>query len=327
MEDSPVWTLGGLRFDPDRADANGVLWFVSEETGFFGAPANTGETTQRLNQHGAFRSPGWKTERTISLTGHAFAGSYPALRRAVHQITGLLSDPWQGAALTCYTELGPLTTQVYLDGDILTTPLDIYNPGIEWSLQLVAPDPRKYSTTTRTFRADLPRFNTDDGLDFAAGQPSGSTGSDLFTTFAVVAASNGVGLDFETDGGLRFGESNATGFLQLTNSGTAPTSPIYTLHGPLVNPLITATTEGQRSEMRYNDTLGERESVVIDPSAPSVLLEGTASRRHLLNPAQFAGFAIPGVGVDDGHLSVGLTHEGESTAGGYVTATFREAWF
>ncbi len=324
MEDSPVWTLGDLRFDPDRRDANGVLWFVSEETGFFGAPDNTGETTQRLNQHGAFRSPGWKKERTISLKGHAFAGSYPALRRAVHQMTGMLADPWQDAALTCYTELGPLTAQVYLDGDILTTPLDIYNPGIEWSLQLVAPDPRKYSIVRRTFRADLPRFDTDDGLDFSVGRSSPP--EDVFTVFAA-APSDGVGLDFHTDGGLKFGESNATGFLQLTNTGTAPTSPTYTLHGPLTNPLITATTEGQRSEMRYNDTLGERESIVIDPSAPSVLLEGTASRRHLLNPAQFAGFAIPGVGVDDGHLSVGLTHEGESTAGGYVTATFREAWF
>lgn len=321
MEDSPVWTLGGLRFDPDRRDANGVLWFVSEETGFFGAPANTGETTQRLNQHGAFRSPGWKTERTISLKGHAFAGSYPALRRAVNQITGLLNDPYDGAALTCYTELGPLTAQVYLDGDILTTPLDIYNPGIEWSLQLVAPDPRKYSTVERTFRADLPRFNINDGLDF---QVSTGSGPGLFTTFAL-SSPTARGLDFTS--GLKFGESNATGFLQLTNTGTAPTSPTYTLYGPLTNPLITATTAGQRSEMRYNDTLGAHETVVIDPAAPSVLLEGTASRRHLLNPAQFAGFSIPGVDVDDGHLSVGITHEGESTAGGYVTATFREAWF
>lgn len=323
VEDSPVWTLGDLRFDPDRTDANGVLWFVAEETGFFGAPGTNADTTQRLNAHGAYRSPGWKTERTISLKGHAFAPSYRALRTAVNQITGILSDPYEPAALTCYTETGPLTCDVYLDGDILTSPLDIYNPGIEFSLQVVAPDPRKYSTVTQTMRADVPRADTGDGLEFVPDDPD--TG--MFTTFSSPAAGNNGGLDFTTHGGLLFGQSNATGIMQLSNAGTAPTTPIYTLYGPLHTPTLTATTSGQRSELTYNDTLGPGERIVVDPAAPSVLLGGTASRRHLLNPAQFAGFAIPGTGRDGGRLSVGLTHHGASTDDGYVVATYRNAWF
>lgn len=322
MEDSPLWTLGNLRFDPDTTDANGVLWFLAEEEGFFGAPSTNAETTQRLGAHGAYRSPGYKTERTISLKGNAFAGSYRALRTAVNQITGVLSDPFEPAALTCYAETGPLTCDVYLDGDILTTPLGTNSPGIEWSLQVLAPDPRKYSTVAQSMRAEVPRADTGDGLEFMA-TPDTTT----FSTFSTPAAGGHSGLDFTTHGGLLFGESNATGIMQLVNAGTAPTNPVYTLYGPLTDPTLTATTGGLRSELTYNARLGPGEFVVIDPAAPSVLLAGTASRRHLLNPAQFAGFAVPGTSRDGGTLSVGLTHQGASTDGGYVVATYRNAWF
>lgn len=318
MEDSPVWTLGSLTLDPDGRDVRGVHWFLHEESGFFGSPKNTGTTTQRLNQHGGFRGTGWKTERSISLKGYAFASDYKALRQSVEQVTGMLSDPDDPTALTCHAETGPVTCDVFLDGEILTQPLDIQGAGIEWSLQVVAPDPRRYAVSSRTMRAGLPQGTVGDGLDFQAG---GTTGLRL------MAGTTVRGLDFTTDGGLVFGQSNATGFLQLVNAGTAPTSPIYTLYGPLVEPVLTATTGGITSLLQYNDTIHDGEFIIIDPSARAVLLGGTASRRHLLNPADFAGFYIPGAGTDNGVLPVGLTHSGEVTSGGYVTAIFRDAWF
>ncbi len=324
MDDSPAWTLGNLRLDPDRRDRDGVLWFLAEEEGFFGAPATTGETAQRLNAHGGLRRPGWKTERTISLKGYAFAPDYPAQRRAVHQITALASEPDRPITVTCHSELGDLSCEVWLDDDVLTTPLDIYNPGIEFSVQVIAPDPRKYGARRNRWRADLPAINTGDGLDFMSG-----TGVLGLFSLNTVSNSNYYGLDFDDDGGLKFGESNATGIMQLANAGTAPSWPVYTLYGPLQHPVLTAVSGGQRYTMRYEDTLSAGQRLVIDPTVPSVLLggEATASRRHLLNPAQFSGFAVPGGTEHGGTLSVGLTHEGPSTAAGYVTATVRDAWW
>lgn len=130
--------------------------------------------------------------------------------------------------------------------------------------------------------------------------------------------------------GLTFGVSNTTGFSSLQNTGTAPAMPVYTLYGPLTTPVLTATqADGTTATLQYNATLGIGDTVVIDPKAPSVMFNG-ASRRYLLNPANFSGFNIPpidGATGKPGSLKVGLSHSGSSTAGGYCTATYQWALF
>lgn len=302
MAGGSVWTLDDITFRPtDERDSQGVQWILTAEKGFWGTPGTGAALSPRLNKHGAYRTPGWKTARTVSLTGRCYAQQYAVLRQAEANVLGLLADPTAPGTLTCYSELGALELAVYLDGPILCGPLDIVSePGVEFSIQLVAPDPRKYSTDWITQTAELPNdTGVPVGLDFT-----------------------GAGLDFSD--GLNFGSSNQTGLLQLSNRGTAPTSPIYTLRGPLINPVLTTAT----GTMKYNSTLIAGESVVIDPSAPSVLLGGTATRRQLLYPANFEAFAIPGsISGVPGTLTVGLTHEGPVTDTGTVTAAYRPGWF
>ncbi|MFK0249287.1 hypothetical protein ACIQUM_31700 [Amycolatopsis azurea] len=309
-----VWTLDWLTMHPDGdvRDSAGVQWILTQEKGFWGSPGTNAEFSSRLARHGAYRSPGWKKQRTISLTGRAYADDFIVLRQAEANLLGLLSDPRTPRTLTCLSELGALTCEVFLDDEILCTPLKVVSePGFEFSLQVVAPDPAKYSVERQTMSSGLAR-DALDGLDFnQVVQPDANQG--LFF---------GMGAD---DDGLSFGTSNATGFMQLTNRGSAPTTPVYTLYGPLTSPMLTAGA----SAMRYNGTLAAGEFVVIDPNAPSVLLGGTAVRRQLLNPAQFGGFAIPPASRTGGPgvLSVGLTHSGPAADTGYVTAVFRSAWF
>ncbi|MFE0021902.1 hypothetical protein [Amycolatopsis sp. NPDC059021] len=310
-----VWTLDWLTLHPDgeHRDAVGVQWILTQEKGFWGTPGTNATFSSRLARHGAYRSPGWKKQRTISLTGRAYAEDYTVLRQAEAQLLGLLSDPRAPRALTCYSELGALTCDVFLDDEILCSPVSVVSePGIEFSIQVVAPDPAKYSVERQTMTTGLPQDSAEDGLDFnQVVQPDKNQG--LFF---------GMGAD---DDGLLFGTSNATGFMRLTNRGSAPTTPVFTLYGPLTKPTLTAGS----ATMRYNGTLTAGEYVVIDPNAPSVLLGGAAVRRHLLNPAQFDGFAIPPASRTGGPgvLSVGLTHSGALTDSGYVTAVFRSAWF
>ncbi|MBB5154950.1 phage tail family protein [Saccharopolyspora phatthalungensis] len=309
-----VWTLDWLTLHPDGdyRDASGVQWILTKEQGFWSSPATNASLSPRLARHGAYRSPGWKKQRTISLTGRAYADDYAVLRQAESNVLGLLSDPMKPATLTCYSEIGALCCEVYLDDEILCTPLDVISePGIEFSVQVVAPDPAKYAVEQQVMSSGLPR-DAGDGLDFSQ-IIAGDTNQGLFF---------GWGAD---DDGLTFGTSNASGFMLLTNRGTAPTTPVYTLYGPLTNPTLTAGT----ASMRYNAVLAAGEYVVIDPAAPSVLLGGTAGRRQLLSPAQFGAFAVPPASPtgEPGVLSVGLTHTGAVTDSGYVTAVVRSAWF
>lgn len=309
-----VWILDWLRMhpDPDTRDSAGVQWILTKEKGFWGTPATNAEFSARLARHGAYRSPGWKKQRTISLTGRAYAADDVVLRQAEANVLGLLADPKTPGVLTCESEIGALTCDVFLDDEILCTPLEVVSePGFEFSLQVVAPDPAKYSIERQSMSTGLPR-DSGDGLDFTQlVQPDTNQG--LYF---------GMGAD---DDGLVFGESNASGLMRLANRGTAPTSPVYTLYGPLTNPTLTAGT----AAMRYNAQLLAGQFVVIDPAVPSVLLGGTAVRRQLLNPAQFDAFAIPPATADGqpGLLTVGLTHSGPVTDTGSVTATYRAAWF
>ncbi|MBB1153525.1 phage tail domain-containing protein [Amycolatopsis dendrobii] len=309
-----VWTLENIRFHHayDVRDADGVQWILTKEEGFWGTPGTNATLSPRLNKHGQFRSPGWKKERTVTLTGRCYHPDYEVLRRAEANVLGLLSDPRAPGTLTCYSEIGVLSLDVFLDDAILCTPLDIVSePGIEFSIQLVAPDPRKYSPETQVQTVGLPQ-DTGDGLDFSQ-VVSPEVDSGLY-----------FGLGSSTTG-LTFGTFNGVGFMTLSNPGTAPATPVFTLYGPLTSPVLTTSTG---YSLRYNGTLGANDYVTIDPAVPAVVLNGQTSRRELLYPANFEAFNVPpAVAGQPGTLSVGLAHSGASTAGGYATAAYRAYWF
>ncbi|MFI0465334.1 hypothetical protein ACH347_14755 [Saccharopolyspora sp. 5N102] len=290
MNGSPVWSLGGIVFDPSNPDSYGVHWILETEEGFWAAPATNAELHPHLSRHGAIRTPGWKTERTITLEGRAFARDIPTLRRAATRLTGLLADPHRPVALTCYAETGPVTCDVFLDDQILTKPGQVAAPSIEWSLQLVAPDPRRFSLEYSHARAGL---------------PSPGSGGMRF----------GSGLAFA--GGLRFGDGASSGTLHLTNPGT---EPLLTLHGPLVRPELTTST-GQ--QIAYVDAVTNGQHLVIDTGAATAALNGRTNVRHRLFPADFAAFTLPAAG----ELSIRVSYDGPHDAAGYVAAAWRHAWF
>ncbi|TDC92348.1 hypothetical protein E1161_13320 [Saccharopolyspora aridisoli] len=302
MDGSPIWSLGPLTFDPEQPDRRGVHWILTSEEGFWATPATNAEINPQLATHGAFRSPGWKSERTITLEGQAFAPDAAALRRASAALTGLLSDPTIPMALTCYSEIGALTCEVYLDDQILTKPTETAAFGFEWSLQVVAPDPRRYSLAWH--RSDI-------------GLPSQGRGGLKF----------GDGLNFQH--GLRFGLGASSGAMVLINEGTAPSAPLYSLHGPLHRPRLTVNTGGSTAVLAYDAALNEGQTLVIDPAVPTALLDGRTPVRGRIFPAQFDRFVIPAASFDGepGRLCVRLGHDGPTGAEGHLEAAWRHAWF
>jgi hypothetical protein len=92
-----------------------------------------------------------------------------------------------------------------------------------------------------------------------------------------------------------------------------------TLYVPLTTPVLTTAS----GSIKYNGTIAGAEFVVLDPADPSVLLGGITSRGYLANPAQWDAFVVqPGQSI-----TIGLSHSGASTDGGYVVIRFRPAWW
>jgi hypothetical protein len=126
-----------------------------------------------------------------------------------------------------------------------------------WSLQLTAPDPIRYSTDQHTASCGLP-------------QP-------------------GLGIQFPIQQWpLDFGQPSG-GSLVLGNAGTVTTWPVWTITGPCNQPVIRSATTGQA--LGFGLTLAGGDVLVVDVSARTVRLNG-ASRRSALLPGS-TWFGVP----------------------------------
>lgn len=76
---------------------------------------------------------------------------------------------------------------------------------------------------------------------------------------------------------LSFGEAASTGDVPAYNDGSAPTQPVITFTGPCTTPAVIERTSGRM--LRYDLTLAPEDQLVVDTSAGTVTLNGTASRR------------------------------------------------
>lgn len=249
--------LGGISFN-GGTDSNGNTWWVTKETGWSDSPPPRPGRTDRPWTHGQYRIPNYKTARVIGLSGWTACPSAVARRQAEHQLSALCWDPSRLYTLACTEETGTLSSLVELDA---TTSVQIQRGGFDlaWSLQVAAPDPRKY-----------------------AGAVSGSTG--------VAASTGGLTwpLDWSTGGGLNWGTTTSSGQVTIANSGTADTWPTITFAangGTIVNP---AALDQSGNLLAFNLTLTGTDVLVLstNPIGQSVLYNGV-DRRASMTSAQW----------------------------------------
>lgn len=291
----PAW---GLSFNTGVKDSSGCAYFLLGEKGWSDGPPPRPITQGKPYSQGAFNGPDFYGARIIALNGHVAAPTMTARRAAEHLITAAFSDPLNLTELHCVEETGELFANVRLDAN---TTVDKNSGGLDfdWSMQLAAPDPRKYGANAQTATTALPM--TTGGLDWVTGG----------------------GLDWVTGGGLNWGTVVSTGSIVITNSGTADTWPKFTIAAngnPLASPGITISIGS--SVLFYNGTLGANDTLVIttNPSARSVILNGTSDRRAFLTTAQWT--SIPaGATATAAFSSISYT----STA--TLTATWSSAYW
>lgn len=265
----PTWNVDGLTLNTSDGD---VQWIVYNDEGWDNPPGLKDSFTPRAVGHGSYESDAYLEPRLIVLDGLLQGSSRTAVEQALRQLAlvggGPLSTPLTVAGydleLTCQVKRAarPSTRRV--------TTTDVL-----WQISLLAPDPRKYSTTVSVLSTGIA---TDALGGVLWNGPAGSTG----TPWNGPAGSTGV----EWQSG-----SGTTGTVILTNLGTADAPIQFTITDTVeavVTPSIVDTSTGRT--ITYGGTVSAGTSLAIDTGAGSVLLDGT-NRGPLLTRDEW--FSIP----------------------------------
>lgn len=164
----PVWSLDGIEFNGPAQD--NVQWIATPDSEPLTAAAPTTEFTPKYQRTGSFWTPGFMERGTSAFTVRAYAldKSMMTLRKASLKALAFLQNTKILYPLVFHSEIGNLVQYVVREGDISITPITgAQHPGIEFELQLAAPDPRRYFETWQTMTVGLPQ-NSTTGLDFGA---------------------------------------------------------------------------------------------------------------------------------------------------------------
>jgi tail protein len=129
-----------------------------------------------------------------------------------------------------------------------------------------------------------------------------------------IATSSG-GLTFAAPAPFVFGTGGVGGTVDAANAGTIETPYVIVFTGPLVAPTLEHTA--QAKILSFTGTLAAGETLVVDSSARTVMLNGTASRYSWLTIASQWFTLQPG--------SNGLKFSGASGAG-TMQISYRNAW-
>lgn len=225
-----------------------------------GSPQPRQVVGSRPWQHGASDATRFYGPRLIALTGSIQAASLAELWQLLDDLKGSLA---LGSERTLTFErdgLGYAETIVVRVDSPVDVPITagMVQPYLAWGVSLLAPDPRFYGP--QSSGSYDPTTTGDGGLVFSLDFP----------------------LVFEGDG-------SAT--LTVTNEGNIETPPVFTITGPVVNPIIDNDSTGESIYTTGLD-LDTGDTVVIDVAARQVLLGGTTNRPDLIDSSTTTWFDL-----------------------------------
>lgn len=219
MADLGYWT-GGILWTPGPGggaptdlefgalDANGTAWALLDWQGL-GGVGTAGQVVQKSGDHGANATPQFYAARTLTLTVHATATSQA--QRDVARAYLQQAIPVSELATFRLDEPVPVQMSVRRSGQIVETYVGLFDA--EFSIPLVAPDPRKYSTVLHSVTAT---------------QASAAAGlaPPLRPPFTLPAGSPPMAVS-------------------CTNAGSFETRALVTITGPITGPAVVNQVTGQ----------------------------------------------------------------------------------
>lgn len=245
------WAAGGTF--TGSVDANGTAWWITGVKGWRDRPAPRTADTDRQADHGSFDAPSYLPARIISVEGFA---------EATTETLGYLSADIMASVCSDTAVLYPLVVtepgrpnrrcNVRLSAETLVgEPYGASNGTFDWSLQLRAPDPRRYA---------------DAETDIVLTLPTGA----------------GTGLIPPLTPPILIPSGVATNVATAVNDGTFATRPVVSFFGPVTNPAIANLTTART--LAFNLDILAGDTVTVDFDAKSVLLNGEVSRAYAIAP-------------------------------------------
>lgn len=196
--------------------------------------------------------------RNISVQGRIMAdtpAAYEAKRQALEAAVSIGSDLPLEIVTVGGNALLANCKLVKLDIPYVNNPITT-----RYNLELVAPDPVLYD-------------NSASGLNSVSISPV-----------------RGGGITWPPQWPLTW--AGSSGPITVTNAGSVTMYPVITLAGSMTNPIITNVTTNQFVDLT-GLTAGTTSTVVIDMSAPSVLLDGGSALSYVSSASDWIGL-IPG---------------------------------
>lgn len=208
----------------------------------------------RLNQvtrlgHGEFSQQGLRGSRVVTISGWFFGANRADAAEASDRLVATLAD-------------GSFARLAVLDPDL----------GERWAMVQLADKPDIRWDDGPAFRYQLTLL-APDGFRYGA-RSSGATG------FATDSAGRGLRFPlFSPNGFLSFGpRPTSSGLVTVTNAGTAPASPLFTVEGPTPEGGFSITETATGDRITFYGTVPAGSTLVLDPSDESVLIDGTGDR-------------------------------------------------
>jgi hypothetical protein len=296
----PAWLVDG--WAGNYVDDNGVDWVVYDDKGWFEPVGVRLFDADKPAGNGTYSSPNLDSSRVITLTGYARAPDPVTADKARNQFSALCRRGHLHQLLVEEPVVNKTAYVKWSGGNVQNTRPNQF----EFQLILVAPDPRKYSALVHTKATKLAQ-DAPGGIQWNG--PAGGTGVQWN------GPAGGTGVQYQTGAG-------ANGVIELTNDGTADTSIVFNIAGPVTNPIIVRTDTGET--LAWNGTVSTGSVLQIDTGTGAVLLNG-GNQRPLLTSADF--FVIPGGdGVTPGAINVAFNAPAPSPTA-ELTAVWSDAWY
>lgn len=243
-------SLGDLEFA--RVDDDGTAWDLVMLDGW-GSPGSTVTVDQRTNDHGGWATKGKLKPRVLAAK---IVFDAPDRRRAWAAWNRINAAASLEPTLLTVDEGGvQKSCLVVRQDDVLPTWES--DTVAECSIQLVAPDPRKYGPERR----------------YSTGLPSSVGG--LSVPFTVPLTVDAV---------------VTTGSFTVVNGGNFETPGRLVVRGPVQDPRITAVVDGRERTLAWDLTLGATDWLDIDLDRRTAYQNGTASRIGSMTSRQWWKF-------------------------------------
>ena len=281
----PSWSATPFTIPLGAADSNGVAWMLlAKPAGWDSPPTAVGQVIQRSADHGGWPTAQYFGPRIITLSLLASAPT-EALR---DQARADLQQAVPFSDLATFTLNEPVPKLAYVRRNATSSIGETYPTlcDVEFSIPLVAPDPRKYATTAQTASSTTVVIESPLTLPFSSGLP---------VTFpdSVPPGSEGV---------------------EAVNAGTFETRPVITVQGPVTSPSVTNGSTGQTVSFT-GLALAANEQMVLDMDARQAYIGGQ------FQPADSSSAWFV---LQPGTTTIYLT--GIDLAGAVLTVDWSSAW-